>query len=100
MLWDHWFKEVNMISFNGPKTAKLIYLYPLQQLCLLYFSLCFCMAICFSCMRKYANTKFIPDFHYYSSNGLCPALPILELDLHGVAMTTNAAEKPEKKIKK
>ena len=28
------------------------------------------------------------DFHYYSSNGLCPALPILELYLHGVAMTT------------
>ena len=28
------------------------------------------------------------DFHYYSSNGLCPALPTLEVYLHGVAMTS------------
>ena len=28
------------------------------------------------------------DFHYYSSSGLCPALPILEVYLHGVAMTS------------
>ena len=28
------------------------------------------------------------DFHYYSSNGLCPALLILEVYLHGVAMTS------------
>ena len=28
------------------------------------------------------------DFHHYSSSGLCPALPILEVYLHGVAMTS------------
>ena len=28
------------------------------------------------------------DFNYYSSNGLCPALPTLEVYLHGVAMTS------------
>ena len=28
------------------------------------------------------------DFHYYSSNGLCPALLILEVYLHGVAITS------------